>query len=107
MRNKQHTRDFYTRLGFECSANDFPGYLMLNKDGLEIHFFEFTDPLPAENYGQIYIRCSDIDDTYQTYQNKNIEIHPEGDLTEKPWGVKEFSLLDPDSNLITFGQIPD
>ena len=104
MRSKETTRNYYVQLGFEASANDFQGYLMLNKNGLEIHFFEFSNLVPADNYGQIYIRCSDIDETYQMYIKKNIEIHPAGNLTEKPWGQKEFSLLDPDGNLITFGQ---
>lgn len=32
------------------------------------------------------------------------EIHPNGPLQTKPWGQREFALLDPDNNLITFGQ---
>ena len=35
---------------------------------------------------------------------KKTKIHPNGSLTTKPWGQKEFSLLDPDNNLLTFGQ---
>jgi hypothetical protein len=33
-----------------------------------------------------------------------IPIHPNGHLETKPWGQIEFSLLDPDYNLLTFGQ---
>jgi hypothetical protein len=33
-----------------------------------------------------------------------MEIHPNGKLQTKPWGQKEFSILDPDNNLLTFGQ---
>ncbi|MDF2931604.1 MAG: hypothetical protein K0R36_935 [Chryseobacterium sp.] len=104
MCNKENTRNFYTKLGFTSNKNDFPGYLMLEKDHLEIHFFEFKDLIPTDNYGQIYIRCSDINEIYQNCLRKNIEIHPAGNLNDRPWGQKEFSLLDPDSNLITFGQ---
>ena len=35
---------------------------------------------------------------------QKISIHPNGPLEIKPWGQKEFSLLDPDGNLLTFGQ---
>ena len=104
MRTKEMTRNYYSQLGFEVSQNDFEGYLMMKKDALEIHFFEFRDLLPSENYGQIYIRCSDIDKIYETCRKKGIAIHPAGDLSEKPWDQKEFSLLDPDNNLIIFGQ---
>ena len=63
MRDKKATRDFYIgKLGFsESSKSDYPGYLMIRKDGIEIHFFEFTELNPRENYGQVYIRVSQIE----------------------------------------------
>jgi hypothetical protein len=33
-----------------------------------------------------------------------IDIHPNAPLERKPWGQKEFFILDPDNNLISFGQ---
>ena len=77
---------------------------MLEKDQVQIHFFEFRDIDPKENYGQVYIRTNNIDELYQSLLAKNTKIHPNGKLEVKPWGQKEFSLLDPDNNLLTFGQ---
>tara|TARA_R110000868_G_scaffold121034_3_gene321178 strand:+ start:80812 stop:81168 length:357 start_codon:yes stop_codon:yes gene_type:complete len=106
MRNKAITRDFYlNKLGFkELGSADFDGYLMVQKDNIEIHFFEFKELDPKENYGQVYIRTDNIDKLYQEFLTKKINIHPAGPLQIKPWGQKEFSLLDPDSNLLTYGQ---
>ena len=104
MRNKELTRNFYENLGFKASENDFPGYLMMKNETLEIHFFEFADLISAENYGQVYIRSLEIETLYKRYLERNIEIHPAGNLSKKSWGQKEFSILDPDKNLITFGQ---
>jgi len=106
MRNKHATREFYiNRLGFyEFGSADFDGYLMVQKDNIQIHFFEFKELDPKENYGQVYIRTDDIDKFYQSLLDKKIGIHPNGNLETKPWGQKEFSLLDPDNNLLTFGQ---
>lgn len=106
MRDKAVTKDFYlNKLGFQnLGDSDFDGYLMVNKDNIEIHFFEFKDLDPKENYGQVYIRTSDIDKLYHTLLDKKVLIHPGGQLGTKPWGQKEFSLLDPDNNLLTFGQ---
>ena len=59
---------------------------------------------PRKNYGQIYIRTNDINELYQFLIDNNTTIHPNGKLEIKPWGQKEFSVLDPDANLITFGQ---
>ena len=106
MRSKIATREFYIdKLGFkDLGAVDYDGYLMLGKEQVEIHFFLFKDLIPAENYGQLYIRVNQIDDLYQSFLDKDIPIHPNGKLQTKPWRQKEFSILDPDNNLITFGE---
>ncbi|HZL11723.1 MAG TPA: VOC family protein [Prolixibacteraceae bacterium] len=106
MRDKSVTRDFYTKkLDFqEFGSTDFDGYLMVQKDNIQIHFFEFKSLDPKENYGQVYIRTDDIDKFYQSLLDKKINIHPNGQLDIKPWGQREFSLLDPANNLLTFGQ---
>lgn len=106
MRDKTATKDFYIhKLGFEEFGNtDFDHYLMLQKDTIQIHFFEFRELDPKENYGQVYIRTDDIDTFYQSLLDNKTNIHPNGHLKVKPWGQKEFSLLDPDNNLLTFGQ---
>ena len=106
MRSKVETQRFYVDLlGFtEIGSDSFTEYLMVMKDNIELHFFEFKDLVPAENYGQVYIRTEAIDDVYQSLIENKVAIHPNGDLQIKPWGQREFSILDPDNNLLTFGQ---
>ena len=106
MRDKTVTRNYYVnKLGFQYIGSDeFEQYLIVEKDNLQIHFFEFKTLDPKENYGQIYIRTDNIDELYLYMLNNNVEIHPNGHLENKPWQQREFSLLDPDNNLLTFGQ---
>ena len=105
MRNRSLTKEFYlNQLSFEL-ISDYGDYILLKKDQIEIHFFEFKSLDPLENYGQVYIRVIDIDKLYKSLLDKSIAIHPNGHLEVKPWGQKEFSLLDPDNNLLTFGQV--
>lgn len=106
MRDKAATKDFYLhQLGFqEFGSADHDGYLMVQKDNIQIHFFEFEDLDPKENYGQVYIRTDNIEEFYQSLLEQKISIHPNGPMQIKPWGQKEFSLLDHDNNLLTFGQ---
>nr|WP_276902090.1 VOC family protein [Pedobacter kyonggii] len=106
MRNKAITRDFYVnKLGFkDIGSADFKDYLMVQKDRVQIHFFLFETLNPKENYGQVYIRTNDIDGLYKFMLETKQGIHPNGSLQTKPWGQKEFAMLDPDSNLLTFGQ---
>jgi len=106
MRDKTATKEFYiNKLDFEEFGNaDYKEYLMVQRDHIQIHFFEFKGLDPKENYGQVYIRTDQIDRLYQTMLDKKLKIHPAGHLQTKPWGQKEFSMLDPDNNLLTFGQ---
>jgi hypothetical protein len=106
MRDKTVTRNYYVnQLGFQqVGSADYDGYLMLQKDRVQIHFFEFKELDPKENYGQVYLRTNDIDALYKSFVDNRVIIHPNGHLQVKPWGQKEFALLDPDNNLLTFGQ---
>ncbi len=106
MRDKAITRDFYlNKLGFqEFGKADYDGYLMVQKDHIQIHFFKFKELDPRENYGQVYIRTDNIQEWYQLALDKHLTIPTAGHLQTKPWRQKEFSLLDPDHNLLTFGE---
>lgn len=104
MRDVVLTKAYYIQLGFQQAGDDYDGYLMMKRDGVEIHFFAFKELDPLENYGQVYIRTNNIDGLYQSLIENKVAIHPNGPLQIKPWGQKEFSLLDPDHNLLTFGE---
>ena len=104
MRNKGTTKDYYVnKLGFKV-LGDYGDYLMVKKEGIEIHFFEFKGLNPKKNYGQVYIRTNNIAELYQELLERKVPIHPNAPLETKPWGQQEFSLLDPDNNLLTFGE---
>jgi hypothetical protein len=106
MRNKEATKNYYiNQLGFQdIGSVDYDAYLLLAKENVEIHFFLFKELNPLENYGQVYIRTNNIEEIYESFLKKGVAIHPNDPLQVKPWGQKEFSLLDPDNNLLTFGE---
>lgn len=102
MRDKQTTKAFYIeKLGFDLFGYDYPNYLMVEKDEIQLHFFAFKDLDPKENYGQVYIRTNTIDTLYGHFKSQGVKMTA---LEMKPWGQKEFAVLDPDNNLLTFGQ---
>lgn len=105
MRNYAITKAFYVEnLGFEVFGDaHYQDYLMLTRDGIQLHFFLFEKLDPKENYGQVYLRTDNIDALYEDAARKGI-VHPSGHLQTKPWGQRECSVLDPDNNLLTFGQ---
>lgn len=104
MRDKAATKQFFIdQLGFAQFGGEYPDYLMVEKDGIQIHFFLFRELDPKENYGQVYIRTDRIEEVYEYINGRGVKTTP---LTTRPWGQKEFALLDPDNNLLTIGQSP-
>ncbi len=106
MRDKAATQAYYVdQLGFQLVGSaSYDDYLMVEREHIQLHFFLFRELDPKENYGQIYIRTDDIDGLYRSMLDNGVAIHPNGALQTRPWGQREFHLLDPDSNLLTFGQ---
>lgn len=96
------TVNFYTEiLGFKCNA-EWDGYIMCERDLIEIHLWKCDDPEIPKNTG-CYVRVSDIKNLYQEYEKQGI-IHPNGKLEVKPWGMIQFSILDNSGNIINFGE---
>lgn len=106
MRNKEITRNFYIHgLGFkDIGMMDYAAYLILEKDQVQLHFFEHTTLNPLENDGQVYIRVSQLEIWFEEVLQRGITKPLQGKPEIKPWGQKEFSMLDPDHNLLTFGE---
>jgi catechol 2,3-dioxygenase-like lactoylglutathione lyase family enzyme len=106
MRNRDVTLEFYEKfLGFkDVSEHLYPNYLILKRNDVELHFFLFENLNKHENYGQVYIRVYDINTLYHELVKNQVSIHPNGKLELKPWKQLEFSVLDPDHNLLTFGE---
>jgi len=92
---------FYRQLGFSRSA-EYPEYGIVEHDGVEIHFWLCTDPHIAQATG-CRINVADIGQLFDTYSALGV-IHPNDPLSVKPWGLHEFSILDPDGNLVTFAE---
>ena len=88
MSNKAITRNFYiNQLGFQEWGNaDFDRYLMVQKESIEIHFFEFTSLDSVENYSGVYIRLQNNGTVYKNFSNNGVAIHPNVPLEIKPWG---------------------
>ena len=103
------SKAFYKRLGFEV-AHDYPeqGYLILTRDDVEIHFFEYAEHVAEESDHGVYIRVEDANALSSEYQNLNLP--KEGlprfvEAEDKPWGLCELVILDTDGNLLRIDHI--
>ena len=67
-----------------------------------MHLWPCKDPEIPKASG-CYINVKEIDKLYAQYEPLGV-IHPEGKLEEKPWRMKQFSILDNNGNIIHFGE---
>ena len=103
--NEEETIKFYTeKLGFTFHSS-WEGYLILSKEKVQIHLWPTNDTAIPKNTG-CYINVTEIDKLYAKYQPLGV-IHPNGQLEEKPWRMKQFSILDNNGNIIHFGEDMD
>jgi catechol 2,3-dioxygenase-like lactoylglutathione lyase family enzyme len=109
-RDLDETRAFYDRLGFRAVGwwpNEFGGYAILARGDLKMHFFAFEEISPAQNYAQCYWRVKDVDALYAEYEAADLSrsgiprLEP---VEDKPWGMREFAIVDPNGNLVRVGQ---
>lgn len=90
------------KLGFSRQWCD-EGYGIVKRDDIGIHFWHCDNKIFPENTS-CYVYVDGVDGLYAEYQKAGV-IHPNGALEDKPWGVREFSILDLDGNLIRFGEL--
>jgi DNA-binding transcriptional MerR regulator len=96
------TQRFYAeRLGFDPIAT-YPDYAVSARDSVQIHFWLTDDRRFAENTS-CRVDVTGIDALYAELRANGV-VHPNGELTDKPWGIREFAVQDADGNLITFGE---
>ena len=101
--NIQESVLFYEhKLGFKTTFND-DGYGVVVRDSVPIHFWKCDDKIFPENTSCYLYLEQGIEELYAEYQKAGV-LHPKGALTEQPWGMREFAIVDNFGNLIRIGQ---
>lgn len=94
------TLRFYTRaLGFSVHlrADD---YLILIRDGAEIHFWPCNERHIAESTS-CYVRVADTDALHREFTGRGLTLDPP---LIRPWGMKELYVIDPHGNLLKLAE---
>ena len=96
---------FVSKLGFTGVYVSQGEYGIVSNGSVYIHFWACTDRRIAEATG-CRVRVQGIQGLYALCSSQAI-VHPNAPLDTKPWGTKEFAILDPDGNLVTFHENTD
>ncbi|MGI9241582.1 MAG: bleomycin resistance protein [Verrucomicrobiales bacterium] len=107
-RSVNDTAAFYKRFDFDAKIWGAPNnYAILTRGTIELHFFTQVDLDPASSSAGCYIRVSNVDDIHGEFASANLQDSgiPRMDAVEnKPWGMREFAIVDLNGNLIRIGQ---
>jgi hypothetical protein len=107
-RSIARTVAFYRRLGFVGEAISGHAYAIMVRGSLELHFFQHETLQPETSAFGCYLRVQDVEAIYNAFCTANLPLHgiPRIDrLESKPWGMKEFAVVDEDGTLIRVGQV--
>jgi hypothetical protein len=103
------TLAFFQQLGFDgeiLGAGN--SYAILTRGALELHFFLHTELRPAESSAGCYIRVGNVENLYKAFALAKLPrkgIPRMDTLEDKPWGMREFAVVDEDGNLLRIGEI--
>lgn len=99
--------DIARTVAFYCSTLGFTEvhaapreYAIVEREGVQLHFW-FTDDAALPPVSACRIEVDEIDGLHARCLRHGI-VHPNGSLADKPWGTREFAVMDPDGNLLTF-----
>ena len=107
-RNLDETRAFYERLGFEpwFRGRGNSGYEIISRGHLVVHFFAEPALDPRSNDTSCYWRVKDADRLHREFGTLALPSEGIPRLTQaedQPWGMREFTLVDPSGNLVRIG----
>jgi catechol 2,3-dioxygenase-like lactoylglutathione lyase family enzyme len=93
------------------------GFAILSRDAVEVHLWQANDeswrtrdrdrPIVsgAESFiagtASCRIRVKGVEELYEALRPLGI-VHNNAPLSVQPWGDRDFAILDPDGNLVTF-----
>jgi hypothetical protein len=95
---------FVSCLGFKVLHQDGK-FAVIERDGAKAHLVESAE-FAAKDRPEISIETDTIDDLYSEVKSKAPQmLHPNGKTIEKkPWGAREFALLDKTGVCVIFRQ---
>lgn len=107
-RDLAETRRFYERLGFDAWFGDRApwAYEILSRGHLVVHFYADSALDPLHNPTSCYWRVKDADRLYSEFAAYGLPAEGIPRLTRPhnaPWGMREFTLVDPSGNLVRIG----
>jgi uncharacterized glyoxalase superfamily protein PhnB len=96
---------FINKLGFKVRFR-VDGWCFLSLQSFHVMLGHCPDEVTASethNHSYFaYVNCQGIDQLYQQYKSRGMEFTQQ--ISDKPWGLREFGVSTPEGHRIMFGQ---
>jgi uncharacterized glyoxalase superfamily protein PhnB len=96
---------FKDQLGFDLDFTA-PGWEFLSFGDFKVMLGECSDEMTAEATGNhswfAHALVGNVDEVYAELVERGAKIN--SPLSNKPWGIREFTVITPDGHRIAFGQ---
>jgi len=103
---KAATEYYVEKLGFAPDGIEAEGWSFLSRDGFRVMLGECRNATLAGELGDhsyfVYLEVEAIDDLYDELTGRGADILHE--LSDKPWGMREFGVRTNEGHRIMFGQ---
>ncbi|MFQ5991552.1 MAG: bleomycin resistance protein [Nitrospiraceae bacterium] len=87
-------------LGFRIDWLWDDNFGAVSKGEVELFFFKSKSPNPPKGFG-CYLFVDNADEIYELYKKKGARVIDE--LGSKPWGMREFTIEDPNGHFLRIG----
>ena len=99
---------FKSKLGFDLDFTS-PGWEFLSFGDFKVMLGECSDEMTAEATGNHswFAHClvENVDEVYAEFNERGAAILSR--IANKPWGIRDFTVVTPDGHRIVFGQVID
>jgi uncharacterized glyoxalase superfamily protein PhnB len=94
---------FYSRAGFEVREYEGGGYAFVHYGGESVFDLDVVEGPAAvgARAAGCYLTVPDAEEWHARLRAGGLAV---SNLDEKPWGMREFTLTDPDGNALRIGQ---
>lgn len=96
---------FVEKLGFTVRFR-VDGWSFLSLDNFHLIVGHCEGEMPARDTGNhsyfAYVNCEGIDELFNQYKTRGVEFTQQ--ISDKPWGLREFGVITPEGHRIMFGQ---
>jgi catechol 2,3-dioxygenase-like lactoylglutathione lyase family enzyme len=96
------TATFYQKLGFDLDYQD-AHWMIMTRDSLVLEFFPYPDLDPATSSFSACVRVGDVDGLHALWKTAALPaagIPRLSALSDAPWGMRTFHLVDENGSLL-------